>query len=87
MLFPRGKTFWNTVFFSYLQIDEEQKAAGVITASAGNHAQGVAHAAKLCGIKATIVMPETTPLAKLRGTAELGAEIVLAGSCYDEAYE
>ena len=70
-----------------LQLDEEQKAAGVITASAGNHAQGVAHAAKLCGIKATIVMPETTPLAKLRGTAELGAEIVLAGRCYDEAYE
>lgn len=70
-----------------LQLSEEQKAAGVITASAGNHAQGVAHAARLCGIRATIVMPETTPLAKLRGTRELGAEIVLAGSCYDEAYE
>jgi threonine dehydratase len=70
-----------------LQLDEQQKAAGVITASAGNHAQGVAHAARLCGIQATIVMPETTPLAKLRGTRELGAEIVLAGSCYDEAYE
>ena len=70
-----------------LQLDEQQKAAGVITASAGNHAQGVAHAARLCGIRATIVMPETTPLAKLRGTRELGAEIVLAGSCYDEAYE
>jgi threonine dehydratase len=70
-----------------LQLDEQQKAAGVITASAGNHAQGVAHAARLCGIRATIVMPETTPLAKLRGTRELGAAIVLAGSCYDEAYE
>ena len=47
-----------------LQLDEQQKAAGVITASAGNHAQGVAHAARLCGIRATSVMPDTTPLAK-----------------------
>lgn len=70
-----------------LQLDEQQKAAGVITASAGNHAQGMAHSARLCGIRATVVMPETTPMAKLRGTRELGAEIVLAGSCYDEAYE
>jgi threonine dehydratase len=70
-----------------LQLTPEQKAAGVITASAGNHAQGVAHAAKLCGIPAVIVMPETAPLAKIRGTREFGAEIVLHGSGYDEAYE
>ena len=70
-----------------LRMDEAQKSAGVITASAGNHAQGVAHAARLCGIRAMIVMPETTPLTKLCGVRELGAEIVLAGGCYDEAYE
>ncbi|MET0049139.1 MAG: threonine ammonia-lyase [Sedimenticola sp.] len=70
-----------------LQLDQAQREAGVITASAGNHAQGVAHAARLCGIQATIVMPETTPLAKIRGTRELGAEIILHGSGYDQAYE
>jgi threonine dehydratase len=64
----------------------EQRAAGVVAASAGNHAQGVARAAQLAGIRATIVMPETTPLAKQRGTHELGAEIVLYGSGYDEAF-
>lgn len=70
-----------------LQLDDAQKAAGVITASAGNHAQGVAHAAKLCGVKATIVMPETTPLAKIRGTRVLGAEIILHGRGYDDAFD
>ncbi len=69
-----------------LSLGEEQKAAGIIAASAGNHAQGVARAAQLLNSKAVIVMPETTPLAKLRGTQELGAEIVLHGSGYDEAY-
>ncbi|MEJ2460595.1 MAG: threonine ammonia-lyase [Candidatus Thiodiazotropha sp.] len=70
-----------------LQLSDEQRRSGVITASAGNHAQGVAHAASLCHIPALIVMPETTPLAKIRGTREFGAEIVLHGSGYDEAYE
>ena len=70
-----------------LQLNAEQKAAGVIAASAGNHAQGVAHAARQCNIQATIVMPETTPLAKIQGTQELGANIILHGSCYDEAFE
>lgn len=70
-----------------LTLSREEKAAGVIAASAGNHAQGVAHAARLLGIHATIVMPETTPLAKIRGTRELGAEIVLYGAGYDAAYE
>ncbi len=70
-----------------LSLSEAEKAAGVIAASAGNHAQGVAHAARLLGIRAIIVMPETTPLSKIRGTRELGAEIVLHGGGYDEAYD
>lgn len=70
-----------------LQLNKQQKAAGVITASAGNHAQGVAHAARMLGIPATIVMPETTPLAKIKRTKELGARIILHGSGYDEAFE
>lgn len=70
-----------------LTLTDEQKAAGVIAASAGNHAQGVAHAARLLGINATIVMPETTPLSKIRGTRELGAAIVLHGGGYDEAFD
>ena len=69
-----------------LSLTETQRAAGVIAASAGNHAQGVARAAQILGSKAIIVMPETTPLAKIRGTQELGAEIVLYGSGYDEAF-
>jgi len=69
-----------------LQLSDAQKKNGVITASAGNHAQGVAHAARQNQIPATIVMPETTPLAKIRGTQELGASIVLYGSNYDESY-
>lgn len=79
---PRG------AFNKILQLTPEQRDAGVIAASAGNHAQGVAYAALQLGIKATIVMPETTPLAKIRGTEELGASsIVLYGSRYGEAYE
>lgn len=60
---------------------------GVIASSAGNHAQGVAYAASKLGIEATIVMPQNTPLAKVVGTKNLGAEVVLHGSTYDEAYE
>lgn len=70
-----------------LQLSERERANGVITASAGNHAQGVAHAARLVNTRATIVMPETTPLSKIRGTRELGAEIVLYGGSYDEAFD
>jgi threonine dehydratase len=69
-----------------LQLSAEEKSRGVIAASAGNHAQAVAHAAKLVGIKARIVMPETTPLNKVQGTRAFGAEIVLHGQNYDEAY-
>jgi threonine dehydratase len=70
-----------------MQLSDEDKKRGVIASSAGNHAQGVALAAKKLGIKATIVMPETTPLAKIQGTKKFGARVVLHGNFYDEAYE
>lgn len=60
---------------------------GVIAASAGNHAQGVAFGSKLFGIKATIVMPTNTPLVKIQNTKSYGAEVILAGLSYDEAYD
>lgn len=63
-----------------------EKEAGVIAASAGNHAQGVAFSAKRFGIKAVIVMPESTPLLKVNGVKSHGAEVVLFGNNYDEAY-
>ena len=69
-----------------LQLTDEQKARGVIAASAGNHAQAVAHAAKLSGIHAIIVMPETTPLNKIRGTEAFDATIVLHGDGFDDAF-
>lgn len=67
-------------------LSDEQRAKGVIAASAGNHAQGVAFAAKHFGIHAVIVMPESTPITKINGVTSHGAEVVLAGSNYDEAY-
>ncbi len=69
-----------------LRLSDKERKAGVIAASAGNHAQGVAYAAQRNGIKATIVMPETTPLAKVRGTQEFNAEVILHGSSYDDAF-
>lgn len=69
-----------------LNLDDRQKQAGVIAASAGNHAQGLAFAAMRNQIHATIVMPETAPIAKVKGTARYGAEIVLHGSGYDDAF-
>lgn len=63
------------------------KARGVVAASAGNHAQGVAYHARRLGIDATIVMPESTPLVKVSATRRYGAHVVLSGSNYDEAYE
>ena len=66
---------------------EEERKKGLITASAGNHAQGVAYAAKKYGVKATIVMPTTTPLIKVNRTKSYGAEVVLYGNVYDEACE
>ena len=64
----------------------EERARGVVAASAGNHAQGVAVNAQRLGIKATIVMPETTPLIKVQSTTSFGAEVILHGSSYDDAY-
>lgn len=67
-------------------LSEEEKQAGVIAASAGNHAQGVAISAKKFGIRAVIVMPEATPLLKVSATKNLGAEVILKGDNFDEAY-
>ncbi|AJF07060.1 threonine dehydratase [Geoalkalibacter subterraneus] len=66
-------------------LPEEQRAAGVIAASAGNHAQGVAFSARQLGIRATIVMPATTPRIKVDAVAAMGADIVLHGDNYSEA--
>ncbi|RDY24019.1 threonine ammonia-lyase [Romboutsia maritimum] len=67
-------------------LTDEEKANGVIASSAGNHAQGVALGAQMTGIKATIVMPATAPLAKVTATRGYGAEVVLTGLVYDDAY-
>ena len=69
------------------RLTEEEKKRGVIAASAGNHAQGVALAAQKLGIKAVIVMPKHTPLIKVEATKRYGAEVILTGEVYDEAYE
>jgi len=63
-----------------------EREKGLIASSAGNHAQGVAYAAQKLGVKATIVMPKTTPLIKVDATRKYGAEVVLFGDCYDESY-
>lgn len=73
-------------FNKIASLTEEERAKGVIAASAGNHAQGVAYSAKHFGIKGVIVMPEATPLLKVMGVKELGAEAILKGNNYDEAY-
>ncbi|MCH5336587.1 MAG: threonine ammonia-lyase [Campylobacter sp.] len=67
-------------------LNQKQKSKGVIAASAGNHAQGVAISAKKFGIKAVIVMPESTPLLKVSATKNLGAQVILKGDNFDEAY-
>ena len=72
-------------YYKISTLTEEEKQRGLITASAGNHAQGVAYAAKLAGIPATIVMPTTTPLMKVNRTRSYGAEVVLYGDVFDEA--
>lgn len=72
-------------YYKIHTLNEEEKTRGLITASAGNHAQGVAYAAKLAGIKATIVMPTTTPLMKVNRTRGYGAEVILWGDVFDEA--
>lgn len=72
-------------YYKMSTLSEEERNRGLITASAGNHAQGVAYAAKCYGAKATIVMPTTTPLIKVNRTKGYGAEVVLWGDVYDEA--
>jgi len=67
-------------------LSEEERACGVVAASAGNHAQGVALSASKFNIKAVIIMPESTPLTKVNGVKHYGAEVILAGTNYDEAY-
>ena len=72
-------------YYKISTLSEEERAKGLITASAGNHAQGVAYAAKCYGVKAVIVMPTTTPLIKVNRTKSYGAEVILHGDVYDEA--
>lgn len=69
-----------------LSLSAKQRKRGVITASAGNHAQGVAYQARQLGLKATIVMPEPSPMVKMEATRAYGAKVVLSGETYDEAY-
>lgn len=73
--------------FKLMQLSKSQLKKGVITASAGNHAQGVAYAASKIGVQATIFMPEQTPTAKVEATKTYGAEVVLTGASFQEAYE
>jgi threonine dehydratase len=74
-------------YYKISTMSEDARKKGLITASAGNHAQGVAFAAKKYGVKATVVMPTTTPLIKVNRTKGYGAEVVLYGDVYDEACE
>ncbi len=72
-------------YYKISTLSDEEKARGLITASAGNHAQGVAYAARKCGAKAIVVMPTTTPLIKVERTKRLGAEVILHGDVYDDS--
>ncbi|MGL5415753.1 MAG: threonine ammonia-lyase [Clostridium sp.] len=68
-------------------LSDDEKKKGVVCSSAGNHAQGVAYASNLVNIKSTIVMPKTTPYLKVQSTRELGGNVILSGTCYDDAYK
>ena len=72
-------------YFKISTLSPEEKERGLITASAGNHAQGVAYAARAAGVAATIVMPTTTPLVKVNNTKDYGAKVILHGEVFDEA--
>ncbi len=74
-------------YYKIATLSEEERQKGLVTASAGNHAQGVAYAASLFGARAVIVMPQTTPLIKVNRTKSYGAEVILHGDVYDEASE
>ena len=72
-------------YYKISTLSEEEKARGLITASAGNHAQGVAYAAQKMGVPATIVMPTTTPLVKVNNTKDYGAQVILHGEVFDDS--
>ena len=72
-------------YYKISTLSQEEKAKGLVTASAGNHAQGVAYAAQQAGVSATIVMPTTTPLVKVNNTKDYGAKVVLHGETFDDA--
>lgn len=74
-------------YYKISTLTDEEKARGLVTASAGNHAQGVAYAAQAAGVAATIVMPTTTPLVKVNNTKDYGANVVLHGEVFDDAAE
>ena len=74
-------------YYKISTLTDEEKARGLVTASAGNHAQGVAYAAQAAGVSATIVMPTTTPLVKVNNTKDYGAKVVLHGETFDDAAE
>ena len=74
-------------YYKISTLTQEEKARGLVTASAGNHAQGVAYAAQAAGVQATIVMPTTTPLVKVNNTKDYGANVILHGEVFDDAAE
>ncbi len=74
-------------YYKISTLTEEEKERGLVTASAGNHAQGVAYAAQAAGVAATIVMPTTTPLVKVNNTKDYGANVILHGEVFDDAAE
>ena len=74
-------------YYKISTLTDEEREKGFITASAGNHAQGVAYAAQKYGVKATVVMPNITPLMKVERTKNYGAEVILHGDVYDESCE
>ena len=74
-------------YYKISTLTQEEKDRGLVTASAGNHAQGVAYAAQHAGVSATVVMPTTTPLVKVNNTKDYGANVVLRGATFDDAAE
>jgi threonine dehydratase len=74
-------------YYTISTLSEEERQRGLVTASAGNHAQGVAYAAQKAGVSATIVMPTTTPLIKVNNTKSYGANVILHGATFDDAAE
>lgn len=74
-------------YYKLMSMSDKEKAGGVMTASAGNHALGIAYAASRLGVRVTIVMPSTIPMSKVNKAKKYGAEIMLYGNCFEEAYE